>query len=435
MSSQPIPKNLEKLITWKNGERVPYSAVAETFNAISATSSRLEKESLLAKLFRAISLTSPSDLDSVVYLASNKIFPAYEGLELGIGDALLIKAVVEATGRNKNAVQEAYKNEGDLGIVASQSRSSQSMLSFGAKPKALAATYVLEQLRLITRTIGNKSMDRKVDVIKKMMVACQGDEAKYLIRALQGKLRIGTAAQTVLVGLAHAIVYNQYIGQNKDTSTTITEDEVEDAMDVIENSDEEGERKDTLESKKPKEIIVSTLDTGADGGEVKGEPMDTNETDNLQTASTPKDLLQLIEQVDSKLPYEAVKLKKLAETKYRSSMLDELKHLSEVAVKRAFSECPNISVLVAGLLNNPIYDLHQCCRLTPGIPVAPMLAKPTKAVADVLKRLSGLAFTMEFKYDGERAQIHLLADGSIKIFSRNSEDLTLKYPDLMDSIR
>jgi ATP-dependent DNA ligase len=63
-----------------------------------------------------------------------------------------------------------------------------------------------------------------------------------------------------------------------------------------------------------------------------------------------------------------------------------------------------------------------------------MLAKPTKAIGEVLDRFEGKRFTCEYKYDGERAQVHKLADGTVGIFSRNSEDMSKKYPDLVEQL-
>ena len=78
-----------------------------------------------------------------------------------------------------------------------------------------------------------------------------------------------------------------------------------------------------------------------------------------------------------------------------------------------------------------------------------MLAKPTKSITEVLDRFEGKDFTCEYKYDGERAQIHFVAHdaamemataapaagksdrGVSNIFSRNSEDLSKKYPDIL----
>ena len=52
---------------------------------------------------------------------------------------------------------------------------------------------------------------------------------------------------------------------------------------------------------------------------------------------------------------------------------------------------------------------------TPGVPLKPMLAKICEGIPDALAQLKdkGATFLAEYKYDGQRAQIHLLPDGSV----------------------
>ncbi len=102
------------------------------------------------------------------------------------------------------------------------------------------------------------------------------------------------------------------------------------------------------------------------------------------------------------------------------------------------------------MLEHGIFNLKDNCKLQPGVPLKPMLAKPTKAITEVLDRFEGEKFTCEYKYDGERAQIHYVSKdspqqyhgpksstskppsgGLAAIFSRNSEDLSKKYPDIL----
>lgn len=53
----------------------------------------------------------------------------------------------------------------------------------------------------------------------------------------------------------------------------------------------------------------------------------------------------------------------------------------------------------------PFTHSHPALRMHAGVPVKPMLAKAQDSFQEVLKRMQGLHFTMEYKYDGERAQV------------------------------
>jgi len=195
---------IDAKVTWEKGAAVPFTVLTEAFEDIADTTKRLEIQNILTATFRAIMRASPSELLATVYLCTNRVSPAHEGLELGLGDSTLIKALAQATGRKESAIKENLEEVGDLGIVAAQSRGRQKQMF---KPKPLTVGGVLKTFREIAESEGAKSQDRKIKLIIKLLAAASENEAGYLMRALQGKLRIGLAEQTVLIALAHAKYY------------------------------------------------------------------------------------------------------------------------------------------------------------------------------------------------------------------------------------
>lgn len=109
----------------------------------------------------------------------------------------------------------------------------------------------------------------------------------------------------------------------------------------------------------------------------------------------------------------------------------------------------NLMTVVRG--GEDFSTLLDLCKIMPGIPVKPMLAKPTTGVNMVAYRFKDVSFSCEYKYDGFRGQIHYLKDKNkhenykhpdiaklnlfnrtqIQIFSRNLENMTEIYPDIV----
>lgn len=317
---------------WKRGSPVPYAALATAFSLIESTTKRLEKTAILtAFLLLVIQRSGEGDRDSLlqtVYLCINRLCPDYIGMELGLGESLLIKAIGQSTGRPLATVKAELKKEGDLGLVALNSKNTQRTLF---KPKALTLPFVFSSLKDIASTTGHSSQAKKVSVITKLLSACEDLEAKYLIRSLEGKLRIGNAERSVLVSLAHAAVLSEHERNSNKWSS---------------------------------DRLVKKLD------------------------------------------------------------------LASNTLKSVYSELPSYDLVIPALLAHGVGNLKTHCKLTPSVPLKPMLAKPTKAIGEVLDRFEGKRFTCEYKYDGERAQVHR-HEAAVSIFSRNSEDMSKKYPDLV----
>ena len=78
-------------------------------------------------------------------------------------------------------------------------------------------------------------------------------------------------------------------------------------------------------------------------------------------------------------------------------------------------------------------ELIDLCQIRCGIPVNPQLARPTTGIKVILDRFADTPFTCEYKYDGFRGQIHYY-NKKTQIFSRNLEDMTETYPDVVEFI-
>jgi len=112
--------------------------------------------------------------------------------------------------------------------------------------------------------------------------------------------------------------------------------------------------------------------------------------------------------------------------------LAEVYSHGEELVKASFARRPNYNDLVPTLLEIGISDeLVVRCGLALHIPLRPMLGGITRDLGEMLTRLEGRDFTCEYKYDGQRAQVHCDAKGKVTIFSRHLEVMTDKYPDLV----
>ncbi len=180
-----------------------YRIIAETYSKIESTSKRLEMTDLLVELFNQ---TPPESIDKVIYLTQGKLYPDYMGVELGIAEKLAIKAISKATGINEGKIGEMLKEHGDLGLVAQETikKKRQTTLFSFEERQRLTVEKVYENFDRIARAEGGGSQEKKMQYLAELLNLATPLEARYIIRTVEGKLRLGIADMTILDALSIA---------------------------------------------------------------------------------------------------------------------------------------------------------------------------------------------------------------------------------------
>jgi len=161
---------------------------------------------------------------------SRQLCPDYEALELGLGETTLINAIAESTSRTKDKIKADYKQRGDLGLVAQESKASQKLLF---QPAPLTVPFVFAKLKAIALASGTGAQKKKVDLIQQILVKCVGVETKFIIRSLEGKLRIGLAERTVVTSLAHAVVKTEAAKSGKKYSPETMAEKLDKGAEIV----------------------------------------------------------------------------------------------------------------------------------------------------------------------------------------------------------
>lgn len=187
---------------------LPYSTLVEFYEKIEETSSRIAMTEFLVSLIKK---TPVSVLDKVIYLTQGRLRPDYEGVELGVAEKLCLRAIAKASGMPLSSVEELYKKLGDAGLVAehalSRPKQAAGLLGFlGIEEEkgCLTVSQVYSTLMRIALAVGEGAQETKVNALASLLSAAKPKEARYIVRTVTGKLRLGVADMTILDALALA---------------------------------------------------------------------------------------------------------------------------------------------------------------------------------------------------------------------------------------
>ena len=232
-----------------------YQELVNVYEALGATTKRLEKTDILADFLKTV---EEDDLEKITLMALGSVFPSWSEEEQGIGDKLVMKAVGDAVGVSVDVVEDAIRDEGDIGAAAEKLYAKKAQMTFFSQP--LTVKFVYNQLRKLATISGSRSTARKISNILELLSSASAKEAKYICRTILEELRIGVGEGIIRDAISQAFDVDKAVAERAHMLTN----DLGLVAKVAMLEGEDGLKKLTLVPGRPVKPMLAQLSEGID---------------------------------------------------------------------------------------------------------------------------------------------------------------------------
>src|SRR5918996_1063267 len=182
-----------------------FSYFVEICENIRSTNSKNAKVSILSEYLAGLNEDS---LPIAVLFLSGRIFPRGSKLNVNVGFSTIMQSLSEIAMLDAGEIQQIYLAHGDIGALSEYAVSKKHMISL-FQQQQLTLSFVYNQLKKIADTVGPGAGKNKTKILTGLLINILPLEAKYLIKIINGEMRIGLVEGLVEIAIAKA--FNQNI--------------------------------------------------------------------------------------------------------------------------------------------------------------------------------------------------------------------------------
>ena len=182
-----------------------FSYFVEICENIRSTNSKNTKVSILSEYLAGLNEDS---LPIAVLFLSGRIFPRGSKLNVNVGFSTIMQSLSEIAMLDAGEIQQIYLTHGDIGALSEYAVSKKHMISL-FQQQQLTLSFVYNQLKKIADTVGPGAGKNKTKILTGLLINILPLEAKYLIKIINGEMRIGLVEGLVEIAIAKA--FNQNI--------------------------------------------------------------------------------------------------------------------------------------------------------------------------------------------------------------------------------